>query len=105
MATRNLTVTLQVRQDTAANWTSKNPVLAAGEFGFDTSNKILKIGDGASAWSALSPIQFEGGGGSSIAVYAFASQEAEKAVGYSRGGEIDKELKTIKTRLSALDGK
>ena len=45
MATRNITVTLKVRQDTAANWASKNSVLSAGEFGYDTTNKILKIGD------------------------------------------------------------
>lgn len=103
MATRNLTVTIKVRQDTATNWAAKNPVLSAGEFGFDTTNKVLKIGDGATAWSGLSSIQFEGGG-SSIGVYAFAAQEAEKAVGYTRGGEIDKEIKSIKTRLTALEG-
>lgn len=104
MATRNLTVTLKVRQDTAANWTAKNPVLASGEFGFDTTNKVLKLGDGETAWGGLVAIQFEGGGGSSIAVYAFSAQESEKAVGYTRGGELDKELKQIKSRLTALEG-
>ena len=103
MATRNLTVTIKVRQDTAANWTSKNPVLASGEFGFDTTNKVLKLGDGSIAWKALAAIQFEGGG-AQIAIYAAQSAEAEKAVGYSRGGEIDAEFKKIKTRLAALEG-
>ena len=51
MATRNITVTLKVRQDTAANWASKNSVLSAGEFGYDTTNKVLKIGDGTTAVS------------------------------------------------------
>lgn len=103
MATRNITVTLKVRQDTAANWASKNSVLSAGEFGYDTTNKVLKLGDGSTAWKALAAIQFEGGG-SQIAIYAAQSAEAEKAVGYSRGGEIDVELKKIKTRLAALEG-
>lgn len=103
MATRNITVTLKVRQDTAANWASKNSVLSAGEFGYDTTNKVLKLGDGSTAWKALAAIQFEGGG-AQIAIYAAQSAEAEKAVGYSRGGEIDVELKKIKTRLAALEG-
>lgn len=103
MTTRNITVTLKVRQDTAANWASKNSVLSAGEFGYDTTNKVLKLGDGSTAWKALAAIQFEGGG-SQIAIYAAQSAEAEKAVGYSRGGEIDVELKKIKTRLAALEG-
>lgn len=103
MATRNLTVTIKVRQDTASNWTSKNSVLAAGEFGFDTTNKILKIGDGTTAWGALTAIQFEGGG-SQVAIYAAQAAESEKAFGYTRGGEIDKKIKAIETRLTALEG-
>lgn len=43
-------------------------------------------------------------GGAQIAIYAAQSAEAEKAIGYSRGGEIDVELKKIKMRLAALEG-
>ncbi len=43
-------------------------------------------------------------GGTQIAIYAAQSAEAEKAIGYSRGGEIDIELKKIKMRLAALEG-
>ena len=43
-------------------------------------------------------------GGAQIAIYAAQSAEAEKAIGYSRGGEIDIELKKIKMRLAALEG-
>ena len=53
MATKNLTVKMQVRRDTADNWESKNPVLAAGELGFDTTNKQTKMGDGSTAWNDL----------------------------------------------------
>jgi hypothetical protein len=41
------------RRDTAANWTSTNPTLSAGEIGFETDTLKFKIGDGSSAWTAL----------------------------------------------------
>ena len=44
---------IKLRRDTAANWTSTNPVLAAGEAGFESDTKKLKIGDGTTAWSSL----------------------------------------------------
>jgi hypothetical protein len=42
---------IQVRRDTANNWETENPVLAAGEFGYATDTKVLKVGDGLSNWS------------------------------------------------------
>ena len=48
MATR-----MQQRRGTAAQWTAANPVLAAGEIGFETDTNQFKIGDGSSAWSTL----------------------------------------------------
>lgn len=53
-----------LRRDTAANWsvTSPNPIiLAEGEPGFDTTNQILKIGDGVTPWNSLT--QFQGPAG------------------------------------------
>lgn len=44
---------IQNRRDTAANWTSVNPVLASGEIGFETDTNTFKIGDGVTAWSSL----------------------------------------------------
>ena len=41
------------RRDTAANWTSTNPVLGAGELGFETNTTKFKIGDGTTAWASL----------------------------------------------------
>lgn len=38
---------------TAAEWESQNPVLGAGVFGFDSTNKIIKAGNGTTAWNAL----------------------------------------------------
>ena len=44
---------IQVRRDTAANWTSTNPTLSQGEIGFETDTYKIKIGNGSSAWTAL----------------------------------------------------
>ena len=44
---------IQIRRDTAADWTSINPTLAAGEFGWESDTNKFKIGDGATAWTAL----------------------------------------------------
>jgi hypothetical protein len=44
---------MQQRRDTAANWTSVNPVLASGEIGYDSTTKQMKVGDGVTAWSGL----------------------------------------------------
>ena len=44
---------IQVRRGTATQWSNTNPVLASGEPGFDTTNSLLKVGDGTSTWSSL----------------------------------------------------
>lgn len=44
---------IQVRRDTAANWTSVNPTLAAGEQGFETDTGKFKIGTGSTGWTSL----------------------------------------------------
>jgi hypothetical protein len=41
------------RRDTAANWTSTNPTLSAGEIGFETDTLKFKIGNGSTAWTSL----------------------------------------------------
>ena len=45
---------IQIRRGTAAQWTSANPTLAAGEFGYESDTGKAKIGNGSSAWTALS---------------------------------------------------
>jgi hypothetical protein len=47
------TVRIQVRRGTASQWTSANPVLEAGEMGFESDTKYLKFGDGTTAWTSL----------------------------------------------------
>ena len=55
-------VTIKLRGDTAANWTSNNPVLALREPGVETDTAKIKIGDGVTAWTSL-PYAAGGGGG------------------------------------------
>ena len=51
------TAQIQLRRDTAANWTAANPVLLLGEVGFETDTRKLKLGDGTTAWNALLYVQ------------------------------------------------
>jgi hypothetical protein len=44
---------IQVRRGTASQWTSTNPTLAAGEFGYETDTGKLKIGTGSANWNSL----------------------------------------------------
>jgi hypothetical protein len=44
---------IKLRRDTAANWTSVNPTLSAGEMGFETDTKKIKVGNGTSTWTVL----------------------------------------------------
>lgn len=56
MATR-----IQLRRGTAANWRAINPVLAIGEPGFETDTGILRIGNGQTIFTSLTPIFTLGG--------------------------------------------
>lgn len=46
-------VCIQLRNDTAANWTAANPVLCQSEMGVENDTHKLKIGDGVTAWNDL----------------------------------------------------
>lgn len=44
---------IQLRRDAAGTWTSVNPTLAAGEIGLETDTRLIKAGDGTTAWTSL----------------------------------------------------
>jgi hypothetical protein len=44
---------IQVRRGLASQWTSTNPVLAAGEIGFETDTNLMKCGNGSTAYNSL----------------------------------------------------
>jgi hypothetical protein len=49
-----MAVQIQLRNDTAANWTEEDPILAQGEMGIETDTRLFKIGNGIDTWSELS---------------------------------------------------
>ena len=53
MANKTLNVRHKQKIDTASNWTTNNPVLLAGELGFETDTNKFKLGDGTTAWNSL----------------------------------------------------
>lgn len=79
-------MTIQIRRDTAANWTSANPVLADGQPGWEKGTGKLKVGDGATAWTALA--YFSGGYtvASAGASYSETATSGEKIIKVTASG-------------------
>lgn len=69
-----MTARMQQRRDTSSNWTSANPVLAAGEIGLETNTSKFKVGDGTTAWNSLSYGGIQGTTGSTGAQGATGAQ-------------------------------
>ena len=54
MASKSLNVTILTRSDTEANFSTTNPVLAAGEMAISTDKgNLFKVGDGVNTWADL----------------------------------------------------
>jgi hypothetical protein len=53
MACQPASVKFQLRRATSSNWTVVNPILKAGEPGFESDSYKLKIGDGVNTWATL----------------------------------------------------
>ncbi len=49
---------IQIRRDLAVNWTTSNPTLAQGEFGYEIDSCRVKIGTGTDTWNDL-PYKFD----------------------------------------------
>ena len=71
------TTTIQLRHDTASNWSTVNPTLAEGEVGIETDTRKQKIGDGSTAWNSLA---YDLG---STALQSIASSDVLTALGYT----------------------
>lgn len=78
MANKTLNVTLIMRNDTAANWASKNPTLAAGELGIETDTRKFKVGDGATAYNSL---KYASGGGVEVKTVAPTTADTDYEIG------------------------
>ena len=53
MADKTLNIRIQLRNDTAENWTTQNPVLRKGEMGVEIDTGKTKIGNGTDNWTTL----------------------------------------------------
>lgn len=71
-----MSIRVQWRRGTAAQWTSANPTLAAGEAGFENDTGKFKIGDGATAWSDL---EYTGSAADVAAAQAAAQAASDSA--------------------------
>ena len=91
-----MSVTIQQRRDLAATWTADNPVLHQGEFGVETDTGQVKLGDGATAWTALAYWGGGGGGGGGGGLPALAE------AGVSAGGTLALNKITEVTASTAL---
>lgn len=74
-----MAVQIQLRNDTAANWTSSNPTLAQGEIGVETDTRLMKVGTGSTAWTSLSYVGVFG----TVATGAITNIVSNKSANYS----------------------
>ena len=79
MEDRQVADKIQIRRDTAANWTSANPVLAQGELALETDTKKIKAGNGTAAWSALAYYAIEANSDGSITTPKLANEAVTEA--------------------------
>ena len=57
---------IQMRRDTSTNWTTNNPTLNVGEFGYAIDTDELKIGNGTDNWNTLGSFDYTNGTGIDI---------------------------------------
>ena len=67
---------MQQRQGTADQWLLADPVLNAGEIGFETDTSSFKIGDGVNSWTSLDYFTNESGLAASLEDYILATEKA-----------------------------
>lgn len=91
MANQTLSgVTILLRNDTASNWTTENPVLSKGELGIEIDTNKFKIGDGVKTWAQLG--------------YAGTVVAASATNGHITIDGVDTTVYTLPTGGSAIGG-
>jgi len=72
---------IQVRRGTASQWSTANPILAAGEVGFETDTNLLKVGDGQTVYNSLD--YFADIDSASASLVSYVDERVEELVGLS----------------------
>jgi hypothetical protein len=89
---------LQLRRDTAANWSSTNPILLQGEMGVEYDTGRFKVGTGFAPWNDLSyssgPAGPQGIPGE-MGVSGAAGNNGTNGQGVPVGGATDTVLKKV----------
>lgn len=87
-----LTVKIALRNDTAANWTSANPILLKGEIGIEIDTNKFKVGDGTTNWVSLD--YFMGDITEILSGYMDKATYAGTKAGYVKAAETADKLTT-----------
>lgn len=91
---------IQLKVDTATNWTSSNPTLLMGEVGFESDTGRYKVGDGVTNWVSLEYKNEEN--------TARIARESSKAIvdvletNYYTKTQVDNQIQALTDRLDAL---
>lgn len=64
-----MAVRIQMRRGSTTSWNATDPVLAEGEFGYNTTNGQVKIGTGVTSWSNLDYLVTDASLGTSLGDY------------------------------------
>lgn len=88
-ASTNKIIVIPLKLQTAAEFTTLNPILLAGQEGYETDTRKRKVGDGVTAWNDL---QYDAAG----------SSDSESTVGNIDGGRPD-EVYTLDQNITGGD--
>jgi hypothetical protein len=94
-------VRVQLRNDTAANWSSLNPVLRAGELGCETDTGKAKVGDGTQNYNSL---PYVGGSFSTASPSTVGSSSAGTSVSVARSDHSHALPSTISVEAVTASG-
>lgn len=84
------------RRGLAIDWAAQNPILGDGEIGFEKDTKIIKVGDGVTAWNDLTtPYMNKSGGIFTGAVSLIPPTQPEHAVRLSDIGSLGLGLREV----------
>ena len=101
MATKVISTKHILRNDTAANWLSVDPILARGEIGIETDTRKMKTGDGVTTWSGLDYIVGNGAGDvKTVTVFATANEWSGTKAPYKQTIHVDGMTATCMVMIS-----